>query len=63
MEKGLNIFDILPESYAELVQVEKKNENLSDLWAIKQEWEDQWMQWKDIQFYNLEMTSITDTAY
>jgi len=42
--------------------VEKKNENLSDLWAIKQEWEDQWMQWKDIQFYNLEMSEIQDTA-
>jgi hypothetical protein len=40
MIKGLEIFDILPEKYDELVQVEKKNENLSDLWAIKQEWED-----------------------
>lgn len=42
--------------------MEKKNENLSDLWAIKQEWEDQWMQWKDIQFYNLEMAEIQDCA-
>jgi hypothetical protein len=63
MEKGLEIFDIQPEPYKELEEVEKKNENLSDLWAVKQEWEDQWMQWKDTQFYNLEMTEITDTAY
>jgi DNA repair exonuclease SbcCD ATPase subunit len=56
MIKGLEIFDIMPDTYNELKVVEGENENLSLLWQIKQEWDDQWMQWKDIQFFNLDIT-------
>jgi hypothetical protein len=45
---GLDIFDIEPSAYSELKKVETENDHLSEIWTIKQEWDEQWMQWKDI---------------
>ena len=63
MIKGLEIFDIAPDTYHELQKVEKENDHLSNIWTIKSEWDDQWMQWKDIQFYNLDINEVTEAAY
>jgi hypothetical protein len=63
MVSGLEIFDIIPDNYNELKTVETQNENLNQLWSIKQEWDDQWMEWKDIQFYALEVKDIQEGAW
>jgi len=62
MKFGLEIFDIDPQTYPELTLVEKEIGLLTDCWEIKNEWDKQWEQWKDIQFYQLDIDDMEDSS-
>jgi len=59
---GLDIFGIEPQPYSEITKVEKQIALLREIWNIKAEWDDQWNQWKVIQFKDLQMGDMDDRA-
>lgn len=44
---GLDIFDIDPQSYPEITQVEKEIDELRVIWDIKKQWDQKWLGFKD----------------
>ena len=59
---GLEIFEIEPSNYFDLNKVERENASLSKIWGYKQEWDGQWTIWKDINFYDLDLEDMDETA-
>jgi hypothetical protein len=55
MNSGLEIFEIVADSYNELAKVEKENEHLDALWTLKDQWDDFWLKNQGTQFYDLEI--------
>jgi dynein heavy chain len=60
---GLEIFEQEPADYVELTLVEKENKLLADIWHVKEDWDNQWMQWKNITFYQLDVGAMEEEAY
>ena len=50
MQFGLEIFNIEATKYIELAKVEKHNASLHSIWTIKQEWDNEWNTWKEVNF-------------
>jgi dynein heavy chain len=63
MKFGLEIFDIEPMAYPEVTLVETEMEQLSEIWTIKEEWDQQWEQWKEIRFYDLKIDDMDNDVY
>ena len=57
---GLEIFEIEPSNYTDLSKVERENASLAKIWGYKQEWDDKWNNWKDINFYELDLEDMDD---
>jgi hypothetical protein len=62
MKFGLEIFDIEPMAYPEVTLVEKEISQLTEMWEVKHDWDRQWEMWKDIKFYDLNMTEMDNLA-
>jgi len=62
MKFGLDIFSFDPIHYKDLTLVEKENEMLKDIWAVKQDWDNQWAAWKDIRFKDLDVEMMEEAA-
>jgi len=62
MKFGLEIFDIEYMAYPEVTLVEKEIKLLDDIWICKQDWDNQWDQWKDTRIYDLELEAMDDCA-
>jgi hypothetical protein len=62
MKFGLDIFEIEPINYHELVLVEKEMALLFEIWNLKQDWDNEWNQWKLISFYELKIDDMDDRA-
>jgi dynein heavy chain len=60
---GLDIFGIEPQPYSEITKVEKQIALLREIWNIKAEWDDQWNEYKVIQFGKLQMGLMDDRAF
>jgi hypothetical protein len=45
---GLDIFDIDPQPYPEINQVEKEIEDLREIWDIKKTWDQKWINFKEL---------------
>ena len=46
MKFGLEIFDIEPMAYPELSIVEKEITLLTEIWNVKEQWDNEWNRWK-----------------
>jgi hypothetical protein len=57
---GLEIFEIEPSNYTDLSKVERENASLAKIWGYKQEWDDKWNHWKEINFYELDLEDMDD---
>lgn len=62
MKFGLEIFDIEPMAYPEVTLVEKEISLLTEIWQVKNDWDGQWENWKDIKFYDLNIEDMEDVA-
>ena len=62
MKFGLEIFDIEPTAYPEVALVEKEIVQLTEIWEVKRDWDQQWDEWKDIKFYDLDVEEMDDVA-
>lgn len=62
MKPGLDIFNIDAILYPELTQVEKENQLLSDIWDLKEQFDNEWGVWKDISFYELNIDDIEESV-
>jgi dynein heavy chain len=60
---GLDIFEQEPADYTELSLVEKENQLLADIWHVKEDWDNQWISWKHIAFFKLDIPTMEDAAY
>jgi len=62
MRFGLDIFEQEPADYTELTLVEKENQMLANIWMVKEDWDNEWNQWKNITFYELAVEEMDDLA-
>ena len=62
MQFGLEIFNIEATKYLELAKVEKHNASLYNIWTIKQEWDNEWNDWKEINFQDLDFRMMEERA-
>jgi dynein heavy chain len=62
MKFGLEIFDIEPMAYPEVTLVEKEIAQLTEIWELKNEWDKQWENWKEINFKDLEIDDMDNVA-
>jgi dynein heavy chain len=62
MKFGLEIFDIEPMIYPEVTLVEKEIAQLTEIWELKNEWDKQWENWKEINFKDLEIDEMDNVA-
>jgi hypothetical protein len=62
MKFGLEIFDIEPMAYPELSLVEKEIIQLTDIWNVKENWDNEWNKWKVEKFYDLNIDMMDDRA-
>ena len=62
MKFGLEIFDIEPMAYPELSIVEKEITLLTEIWNVKEQWDNEWNRWKQERFYELNIDSMDDKA-
>ena len=58
MKPGLEIFEIESPQYNELTQVERENQLLTEVWELKESFDNEWFKWKDIGFYELKIDDI-----
>lgn len=58
MKFGLDIFEIEQMAYPEVNLVEKEIGLLTEVWEVKNEWDKQWDQWKDIRFGDLDCENM-----
>jgi hypothetical protein len=63
MKFGLEIFDIEPTAYPEVALVEKEIVQLTEIWEVKRDWDQQWDEWKDVGFYELDFEAMDDVAH
>lgn len=62
MKFGLEIFDIEPMAYPELSIVEKEISLLTEIWNVKEQWDNEWNRWKQEKFYELNIDMMDDKA-
>lgn len=62
MQFGLEIFQIEPGKYDQLAEVEKKNKSLEEIWTIKSKWDSEWNEWKQVNFYDMNIRQMEDKA-
>jgi len=62
MKFGLEIFDIEPMAYPELSIVEKEISLLTEIWNVKEQWDNEWNRWKLEKFYDLNIDHMDDKA-
>ena len=62
MKFGLEIFDIESMPYPELSIVEKEKAQLTEIWQVKESWDNDWNQWKVERFKDLNIDSMDDKA-
>lgn len=62
MKPGLDIFNIDAILYPELTQVEKENQLLTDIWDLKEQFDNEWHVWKEISFYELVIDDIEESV-
>jgi len=62
MKFGLEIFDIGEFSYPEVTLVETEIGQLTEIWELKNEWDKQWDNWKEIHFKDLEIEEMDNIA-
>ena len=62
MKFGLEIFDIEPMAYPELSIVEKEITLLTEIWNVKEDWDNEWNKWKQEKFYELNIDMMDDRA-
>lgn len=62
MKFGLEIFDIEPMSYPELSIVEKEMSLLYEIWTVKENWDNEYNNWRTIKFYELNIDEMDDKA-
>jgi dynein heavy chain len=58
MKPGLEIFEYDAQQYVELTQVERENQLLTEVWELKDQFDQEWFIWKDISFYELNIDDI-----
>jgi dynein heavy chain len=63
MKFGLDIFEQEPADYTDLSLVEKENQLLADIWHVKEDWDNQWNEWKHITFYQLDVAMMEEVGY
>lgn len=62
MKFGLDIFDYEPINYPELNFVEREIRMLEEVWNVKEEWDNEWDEWKMIPFKDLDIDGMDDRA-
>jgi hypothetical protein len=62
MKFGLEIFDLESMAYPELSLVEKEIIQLTDIWNVKENWDNEWNKWKVEKFYDLNIDMMDDRA-
>jgi dynein heavy chain len=62
MKPGLDIFGYDAQQYPELTLVEKENKLLTEVWELKDQFDNEWFIWKDISFYELNIDDIEQTV-
>lgn len=62
MKFGLEIFDIESMPYPELSVVEKEIALLTEIWNVKEEWDSEWTDWKQMRFKDLDIINMDDKA-
>lgn len=62
MKFGLDIFEFEATNYTELEFVEKEIEQLTEIWEIKEEWDNKYEVYKDIQFKKLDIIEMSNEA-
>lgn len=58
MKPGLEIFGYEAQHYGDLVLVEKENQLLTEVWELKDQFDEEWFSWKDQFFYDLNIDDI-----
>lgn len=58
MKPGLEIFEYDAQQYVELTQVERENQLLTEVWELKEQFDNEWFIWKDISYYDLNIDDI-----
>lgn len=46
----------------ELTTVERENQLLTEIWELKDEWDQNWAVWKDVSFYELKIDDMDEVA-
>lgn len=62
MKFGLDIFNIDHPVYPELSLVEKDCQLLEQIWNIKEQWDSNWEEWKDVKFDKIDSNAMNDEA-
>lgn len=62
MKPGLDIFGYDAQQYPELTLVEKENKLLTEVWELKDQFDNEWFIWKDIGFNELNIDDIEQTV-
>lgn len=62
MESGFELFQIPYDGSQELADVENEIDKLSQVWSIKEEWDNKWDEFQKIQFSKFEMEALEDEA-
>jgi hypothetical protein len=62
MKFGLEIFEIEPTVYPEVDLVEKEIAQLTEIWEVKRDWDNQLDAWKDLRFVDLNIEGMDDEA-
>lgn len=62
MKFGLEIFDIDPMPYPELNSVEREIVLLTQVWNVKERWDNCWNNWKEVKFKDLEIDKMDEEA-
>jgi len=45
-----------------LTTVERENQLLTEIWELKDEWDQNWASWKDVSFYELKIDDMDEVA-
>lgn len=62
MKPGLDIFEYDALQYTDLLVVERENQLLTEIWELKDEWDQNWASWKDLGFYDLKIDDMDEVA-
>ena len=62
MKPGLDIFEYDALQYTDLLVVERENQLLTEIWELKDEWDENWKSWKDLGFYDLRIEDMDEVA-